>query len=61
MSRRSTISAERVTLALHLADGALLPVEGSAGCMRFIGRYSRLSAFGPLGTPLRAHVVSKDD
>lgn len=61
MARRLTTTSDRVTLALHLADGALLPVEGSAGCMRFIGRYSRLLAFGPLGTPLRAHVVSKDD
>ncbi len=51
-------STDRVTLALRLADGGLLPVEASADALRFIRRYSRLSAFGPLGTPLRAHVVA---
>ena len=57
MTRRAKTS-DRVTLALRLADGTLLPVEGSADAMRFIGRYSRLSAFGPLGTRLKAHVVA---
>ncbi len=50
---------ERVTLALRLADGSLLPVEASADAMRFLGRYSRVSAFGPLGMRLKAHVVAR--
>ena len=57
MARRLNIP-ERVTLALRLTDGALLPVEASADCLRFIGRYSRLSAFGPPGTRIEAHVVA---
>jgi hypothetical protein len=56
MARRHP-SPQRVTLALRLADGSLLPVEASADAMCFIGRYCRLSAFGPLGTRLKAHVV----
>lgn len=57
MARKPKIT-ERVTLALRLADGSLLPIEASADAMQFIGRYSRLSAFGPLGTRLKAHVVA---
>jgi len=57
MPRRSHLS-QRVTLALRLADGSVLPIEGAADAMRFIGRYSRLSAFGPLGSRLKAHVVA---
>ncbi len=57
MARRLT-TTERVTLALRLADGSLLPVEASADSLRFIGRYSRLAAFGPLGVRLDAHVVA---
>ena len=57
MARRLK-TADRVTLALRLADGSLLPVAASADSLRFIGRYSRLSAFGPLGMRLEAHVVA---
>ncbi len=39
-----------MTLALKLADGTLVEVQAGVHCMRFIGRYSRISAFGPLGT-----------
>lgn len=48
-----------MTLALRLADGEVLPVEASANSLIFIGRYSRLSAFGPLGKRLKAHVVAR--
>ena len=58
MARKSS-TTERVTLALRLADGSILPVEAGADCLRFIGRYSRLSAFGPLGTRLEAHLVGQ--
>jgi hypothetical protein len=56
---RRLATTERVTLALRLADGSLLPVEASACVMQFIGRYSRVSAFGPLGKRLKAHVVAR--
>ncbi len=59
MIRRPPIS-ERVTLALRLADGTVLPVEASADSLRFIGRYCRLSAFGKPGSRLKAHVVARD-
>ena len=49
---------DRVTLAFRLADGTLLTVEAASDTLRFIGRYSRLKAFGPLGKPLDAHVVA---
>ncbi|HZV58260.1 MAG TPA: hypothetical protein VFF89_11360 [Sphingobium sp.] len=49
----------RVTLALQLADGSQLNVEASVRAMRFIGRYSRVSAFGPLGTRLRAQLADR--
>ena len=58
MARKSSIT-ERVTLALRLADGSVLPVEAAADCLCFIGRYSRLTAFGPLGTRLEAHLVDE--
>ncbi len=58
MARRCT-RTDRVTLALRLADGEILPVEASANSLIFIGRYSRLSAFGPLGKRLKAHVVAR--
>lgn len=57
MARRLK-TTDRVTLALRLADGSFLPVEASSDALRFIGRYSRLSAFGPLGVRLEAHVVA---
>jgi hypothetical protein len=57
---RKTKFGDRVTLALRLADGSMLPVEASVHSMRFIGRYSRISAFGPPGTRIRAHLVSND-
>jgi hypothetical protein len=44
---------ERITLAIVLADGHVLPVEMGANSARFIGRFSRVAAFGPLGTMLR--------
>jgi hypothetical protein len=56
---RRLATTERVTLALRLTDGSLLPVEASASVMQFIGRYSRVSAFGPLGKRLKAHVVAR--
>jgi hypothetical protein len=28
--------------------------------MRFIGRYSRISAFGPLGTRISAQLLTRD-
>jgi len=49
----------RLTLALRLADGSVLPVEADAGAMIFIGRYARLPAFGPPGSRLRARVVAE--
>jgi hypothetical protein len=57
---RKTKFGNRVTLALRLADGTMLPVEASVHSMRFIGRLSRISAFGPPGTRIRAHFVSSD-
>ncbi len=57
MARRLK-TTDRVTIAFRLADGSLLPVEASSDSLRFIGRYSRLSAFGPLGTRIEAHVVA---
>lgn len=58
MTRRIA-TTERVTLALRLADGTSLPIEASANAMLFIGRYSRISAFGPLGKRLKAVVVAR--
>lgn len=58
MARRQQ-TQDRVTLALRLADGSLLAVEASADALVFIGRYSRLSAFGPPGARLKAHVVAR--
>ncbi len=58
MTRRIA-TTERVTLAIRLADGTSLPIEASATAMQFIGRYSRVSAFGPLGKRLRAIVVAR--
>ncbi|GEM_PF-1413073 len=55
----ATRASNRVTLALRLADGSDLSVEASVHAMRFIGRYSRLSAFGPLGTRLRAQLADQ--
>jgi hypothetical protein len=57
---RTTKYGERVTLALRLADGSMLPVVAGVHSMRFIGRYSRISAFGPPGTRIRAQLVSND-
>ena len=59
MTRKTQIS-DRVTLALKLVDGTTIPVEASAHCMRFVGRYSRIAAFGPLGTRLSAQLVARD-
>jgi hypothetical protein len=58
MPRRHPL-ADRVTLALRLADASLLPLVASADSLRFIGRYSRLTAFGPIGRPLDAHLVGQ--
>ncbi len=58
MARKSS-TTERVTLALRLSDGTMLPVEASPDCLRFIGRYSRLSAFGRVGTRLDAHLIAQ--
>ena len=66
MTRKTAISAktarsdDRVTLALRLADGARVEVEASVHAMRFIGRYSRISAFGPLGTRITAQLIARD-
>jgi hypothetical protein len=49
-----------VTLALKLADGTHVEVQAGVHCMRFIGRYSRISAFGPLGTRITAQLVARD-
>jgi hypothetical protein len=57
MARRLNMQ-DRLTLAFRLADGSLLPVEGSPDAMRFIGRYARLRAFGAIGARLEAHVVA---
>jgi hypothetical protein len=59
MTRKTQIS-DRVTLALKLVDGTALDVKASAHCMRFIGRYSRIAAFGPLGTRLSAQLIERD-
>ena len=66
MARKVQISAQapttqdRVTLALRLADGSHIEVEAGVHAMRFIGRYSRVSAFGPLGTRITAQLVARD-
>jgi hypothetical protein len=57
---RKTQTSDRMMLALKLADGSRITVEASANAMRFIGRYSRISAFGPLGTRISAQLVSRD-
>lgn len=59
MARKTQIS-DRMTLALKLADGSRLTVDASASAMRFIGRYSRIAAFGPLGTRISAQLVARD-
>lgn len=59
MTCRRAPATDRLTIALRLADGSVLPVEASADCLRFIGRYSRLSAFGPPGRRIEAHVVAR--
>jgi len=51
--------SKRVTFAIQLADGTLLPVEMEAESTRFVGRFSRLAAFGPLGAPISAHIVAR--
>lgn len=56
---RKTKTSDRVTLALRLADGTCVEVEAGVHCMRFIGRYSRISAFGPLGTRITAQLVAR--
>lgn len=61
MTRKTKNKAsDRITLALRLADGSFLPVEAGVNSLRFIGRYSRVSAFGPLGTRITAHLVARD-
>jgi hypothetical protein len=57
---RKTKTSDRVTLALKLADGTLVEVQAGIHCMRFIGRYSRISAFGPLGTRITAQLVARN-
>lgn len=52
-------TGDRVTLAIRLADGSSLPVEAGVNAMRFIGRYSRVSAFGPLGSRITARLVER--
>lgn len=54
-----TPATERVTLALRLADGSIVPVEADAVSLQFIGRYSRLPAFGPLGSRLKVHLIAQ--
>ncbi len=56
---RKTTSSDRVTLALRLADGTRVEVEAGIHTMRFIGRYSRISAFGPLGSRISAELVAR--
>ena len=53
-------SYPRITLAIRLADGTVLPVGMSTESARFVGRYSRLAAFGPLGMPIQAHIVARN-
>ncbi len=63
MARKTDSSANmgaRVTLALRLADGTRVEVEAGVHAMRFIGRYSRISAFGPLGTRITAQLVARN-
>ena len=50
---------QRIMIALRLADDTILPVEMAPESSRFIGHYSRLAAFGPLGAQLRKHIVDK--
>ncbi len=57
---RKTKTSDRVTLALKLADGTLVEVRRASTAYRFIGRYSRISAFGPLGTRITAQLVARD-
>jgi hypothetical protein len=58
MARRQRLK-ERIIIAIGLADGDAVHVEASADALRFIGGYSRLSAFGPLGKRLDAHLVPR--
>jgi hypothetical protein len=58
-TKTSAIAGDRVTLALRLADGTLVEVEAGVHSMRFIGRYSRVSAFGPLGSRITAQLVAR--
>lgn len=61
MTRKTKSNAsDRVTLALRLADGSSLTIEGGIHAMRFIGRYSRLSAFGPLGSRISVQRIAHD-
>lgn len=60
LSAQAPITQDRVTLSLRLADGSHIEVEAGVHAMRFIGRYSRVSAFGPLGTRITAQLVTRD-
>lgn len=50
----------RVTFAIRLADGTILPVEMNTQSRRFVGRFSRVAAFGPPGSPIVAHIVANN-
>ncbi len=52
--RISTHISDRVTLALRLADGSRIEIGARADTLRFIGRISRVSAFGPVGSRIAA-------
>jgi hypothetical protein len=51
--------ANHVTVSFHLADGSSLSLTTGPTALRFVGRYSRLPAFGPVDRPLSATVIPR--
>lgn len=58
MAERQRLS-DHVTVSFHLADGTSLSLTTGPTGLRFVGRYSRLSAFGPVDRPLSATVIPR--
>jgi hypothetical protein len=50
---------KRVTFAIQLADGTSLPVDMNPDSVQFVGGFSRLAAFGPLGARISARIVAQ--
>jgi hypothetical protein len=49
---RAAPATPRVAMTIVLADGAPMTVRLSSDCLVFVGRYARLTEYGPRGTPL---------